>query len=524
MRALLTSARAEKAGVAAALLSGILYFLGFCGFGIHQLVWIALVPWMVWHQWRQPHGRLALGTAWLMGFTAHLGGYYWITYMLENFGHLPIPVAYFLYALLCIAQSSLFGLWGYVSNWFCARGMPLWLAAALILPVAEWLYPALFPSYLANGLYRQLTLIQSASIWGVLGLSFIVMLVNGALATTLHALLAGTAQRNWSVWALPCSVALVAVVGNYFLGTQLLANTEAEIQAAEARQSDIRIGTVQSNMGIFEKRQQPTEGHKRHLALSRTLEKKGADLIVWPESGYFFPLRRGRKNLQARVSQDLSTPLLFGGVSFDRDKDGKNSKIWNTAYLTDAKGEVLGTYDKTYLLAFGEYIPFGDWFPFLYKISPNTGKFTKGTHTNPLVLNNIKYGVLICYEDILPHFVLDAMRHQPDVLINITNDAWFGDTHEPVIHLALATFRSVEHQRYLVRSTNTGISAMISPTGEIFRESGTFTQETLLGTVYPLSTQTPYSRFGNWFGWLNLVILVFSGGWLYRTQLRGKTV
>ena len=162
---------------------------------------------------------------------------------------------------------------------------------------------------------------------------------------------------------------------------------ERQRQSPEIQDKEINVGSVQSNMGIFEKRQQPTEGHRRHLALSRELEAKGADLIVWPESGYFFPLRRGRTNLKARVSQDLSTPLIFGGVSFDRDKDGKNQKIWNTAYLIDGNGQVLGTYDKTYLLAFGEYIPFGDWFPFLYKLSPNTGSFTRGNHTKPLVHN-----------------------------------------------------------------------------------------------------------------------------------------
>ena len=91
-------------------------------------------------------------------------------------------------------------------------------------------------------------------------------------------------------------------------------------------------------------------------------------------------------------------------------------------------------------LAFGEYIPFGDWFPFLYKLSPNTGSFTRGNHTKPLVHNNVKYGILICYEDI-SNFVLDVMEEQPNILINITNDAWFGDTHEPIIHLALSTFR-----------------------------------------------------------------------------------
>ena len=332
-------------------------------------------------------------------------------------------------------------------------------------------------------------LIQTAEVWGVIGLTLVAMLVNTAIATIIGARLTKELKvRNQQKYVVGC--AFVFFILNASWGHFALEATRTTTKSPEIQDKEINVGSVQSNMGIFEKRQQPTEGHRRHLALSRELEAKGADLIVWPESGYFFPLRRGRTNLKARVSQDLSTPLIFGGVSFDRDKDGKNQKIWNTAYLIDGNGQVLGTYDKTYLLAFGEYIPFGDWFPFLYKLSPNTGSFTRGNHTKPLVHNNVKYGILICYEDILPNFVLDVMEEQPNILINITNDAWFGDTHEPIIHLALSTFRSVEHRRYLVRSTNTGISAVIAPTGEITHQTGTFTQETLLAAIYPLEIET----------------------------------
>ena len=163
--------------------------------------------------------------------------------------------------------------------------------------------------------------------------------------------------------------------------------------------------------------------------------------------------------------------------------------------------------------------PLGTGSPFLYKLSPNTGSFTRGAHTKPLVHNGIKYGVLICYEDILPNFVLDVMKSRPDILINITNDAWFGDTHEPIIHLALSVFRSVEHRRYLVRSTNTGISAFIAPTGEITHQTGTFTQETLLASVIPLSTDTLYSQFGNWLGWM-----LFLGLALFSIRQRNAVV
>ena len=215
----------------------------------------------------------------------------------------------------------------------------------------------------------------------------------------------------------------------------------------------------------------------------------------------------------------IQTPLLFGGLridfetanSGDDNDDGSSDqarRMYNTAFLTDGEGRVLGTYDKIYLLAFGEYIPLGDIFPWIYKLSPNTSHFDRGQHTNSLVLDGTSYGVLICYEDIIPEFVRKVIRPTPQILVNITNDAWFGDSREPLIHLALSAFRAVENRRFLVRATNTGISAFVGPTGEVLSQTGVFTRENLVGQAIPLSGLTPYARFGNWLGGVCLFGLI----------------
>jgi apolipoprotein N-acyltransferase len=274
----------------------------------------------------------------------------------------------------------------------------------------------------------------------------------------------------------------------------------------------IRIGTVQTNMGIYQKRKDPIEGLKRHRKQSLQLQAQGADLIIWPESGFFRAISSNSKNLKAAVLGPIKTPLLFGGLRTNYSS-GKR-EIYNTAFLTNADGDLLGTYDKTFLLAFGEYLPGGDLFPFLYKLSPNTSHFNRGTHTRPLELKGIKYAVLICYEDILPRFVQKVMTHKPHVLVNITNDAWFGDTHEPTIHLALSIFRTIEHRRYLIRSTNTGISAMIDPTGKITQQTSIFERVNLLESVVPLQNETIYTQFGDWIAYLSglsLLGMVFIG-------------
>ena len=150
--------------------------------------------------------------------------------------------------------------------------------------------------------------------------------------------------------------------------------------------------------------------------------------------------------------------------------------------MMGADGKVGGRYDKQFLLMFGEYIPFGDDFPYLYEISPNSSAFGKGTSLDALVVGEHRLSATICYEDIIPGFFNDAVRHsKPDLLVNLTNDAWFGNTTEPWIHLALAKLRTVEHRLYMARATNSGISALVDATGAVVAHSSPFKQEVVYG-------------------------------------------
>jgi apolipoprotein N-acyltransferase len=157
---------------------------------------------------------------------------------------------------------------------------------------------------------------------------------------------------------------------------------------------------------------------------------------------------------------------------------------------------------------FGEYLPLGETFPILYKWSPNSGQFTAGTTLDPLriIQGGAEHRVttLICYEDIIPAFTRAAVNHaDPEMLVNMTNDAWFGDSTEPWEHLALAKFRAIEHRKYLIRSTNSGVSAIIDPVGRVVAQTSTMTQETLLETVHWLAGgRTLYGLIGDGLWWL----------------------
>jgi apolipoprotein N-acyltransferase len=177
---------------------------------------------------------------------------------------------------------------------------------------------------------------------------------------------------------------------------------------------------------------------------------------------------------------------------------GDEQRYFNSALLTDARGRVVGRYDKHFLLPFGEFLPFGDWFPILYRWSPNSSRFEQGTRLEPLRIGSHEIATFICYEDVIPGFVRSIVRSgTPDLLANLTNDAWFGDTSEPWIHLALAKSRAIEQRRYLVRSTNSGVSAIIDPLGRVVVQTRPFEAVALRGEIAWLRPKTPYNVWGD---------------------------
>lgn len=271
-------------------------------------------------------------------------------------------------------------------------------------------------------------------------------------------------------------------------------------------------------MGIFEKRQNPMLGLRKHIDMSLEAEREfDPDLLIWPESAFTFFLPDGVTNVKDHVMGEVSTPLLFGGLQ-RRTIDGVE-RHYNTAFMVDGDGEVQGTYDKTFLLAFGEYLPFGETFPVFYEWSPHSGHFTPGDHVDPLPFGDFRISTLVCYEDIMPGFVRDAVNHaNPHLLVNVTNDAWFGETTEPWEHLALAKFRAVEHHRFLVRSTNSGVSAIIDPAGRMVANTGVFTEETLTGEVRMMTSSTVYQHLGDWPGWLGMLACGYLGWFRRRTS------
>jgi apolipoprotein N-acyltransferase len=477
-------------------MSGVLAFLGYAGFDQVALSWICLVP-LLWAIGRETPKRAFL-LGWVAGIVGHAGGFYWIATTLREFADAPWPLAMGGVLLLAAANGLGFALWAWGTRLVTGRlgWSLLWVSPAVWTGV-EKLWPQLFPNYFGASQYRLTLVTQVADVTGILGLSFLVIFIN----TAVFAVIEGFLRREPPVWrpAALLAAVLAAVLGYGAVRIHMVDDAAA---AAET----IAVGLVQTNRGAGDKHADQRLFLQEHVDLSRELERKERpDLLVWPESvlGLALPAHEG--TLSPALLGGLRTPLLFGTII--QLHEGGERRLYNSAVLTDAGGRIRGTYDKMVLVPFGEYVPFGDVFPQLYAWSPYTGQFRPGTNREPLMLNGAPLSVNICYENIFPGQVRMLMqggedRRVPQVLFNLTNDSWYGDTVQPREHLALASFRSIEHRRALVRATNTGISAIVDPAGRIVRRTGQWTKETLSGRVPLMQGRTVYGMLGDWLGWL----------------------
>jgi apolipoprotein N-acyltransferase len=273
------------------------------------------------------------------------------------------------------------------------------------------------------------------------------------------------------------------------------------VDARSERADKVEVGLVQANMSLSGKRNNKREGLDRHLRLTNELKKQTKlDLVVWSETSVMSAVLEdeAEKSLRQQFTRSLGVPALFGSVLVRPVQDAREYALFNSALLTDKRGRLVGRFDKQLLLAFGEYLPFGDTFPILYQWSPHSGRFQPGTSFKPLTLGDRQIAVMICYEDLLPQFINRMVSEgEPELLANLTNDAWFGDTTEPWIHLALAKFRAVEQRKYFVRSTNSGVSAFIDPNGRVISHTDTFVEASQHATLRWLKGKTPYSYWGD---------------------------
>jgi apolipoprotein N-acyltransferase len=469
---------------------GALYALGFVGFGLWPL---ALAAWpALWAALEALRGRGARECA-LAGFAfggaACALGYTWLWRLVEVFlgGSRLAGAALWLGHAAWFAFG--FALYAVAYHRVRRRGWPVAAAGVAPLVALEWLFPALFPLHLGNALVERTLWIQTADLGGPLLVTAQTVLASAALFEGWR-FARGRRSRPGGTWALAgACAALAAGYGAW---------RSHDVERAAAAAPELRLGLVQANLGVLEKVDDPEEALRRHREQTRELLAGGAvDLLVWPETVYTRGIQGPLPVSGELIRGDLRVPLLFGVASL-RSVGGRRL-TFNSAFLIGADGAIRSGYDKNLLVPFAESVPV----PGLAGLFPHAQAFGASADVAPVELGPWRIATPICYEAIEPAFVRRMVASgRPHLIVSLANDAWFGDSREPRIHLAVARLRAVEHRRYLVRATNSGISALVDPLGRVIARSGLLARENLRGTVRLLEGETVYGRFGDWPGGL----------------------
>ena len=441
----------------------------------------------------------------VVGFVFHLLSLYWFSEMLCAFGGLCFPLNF----LITVGFALFYSLQFLLCAWLFRLLSKTFLSEyRLALPLAwfcaEFFYPKFFPW----------TLSRTQLLFSPLS----------ALGEFLDAHILGFLMFYWGELALLCAfflfrrvspAALFRLVPSaLFLPLLLLGLYRTRFYEAiiAAEDGQMEVALVQGNLDIHRKGDisylSANLAHYRELSKD-ALRGGAVDLLVWPESVSLKWMPEGLASLRNTALHpfpSLSTNMIYGGLSYRRASE--LPLRFNSAFAIDAEARVLGVYHKRALVPFGEYVPLSEYFPALKGLFPQIANLSFGDLKEPITMRfappvgDASVGVLICYDDIVPELSFDAVRAGAELLVNLTNDAWYGDTAAPYQHHMLASWRAIETRRYLLRSTNTGYTAVVDPLGRTFASLPIFEPGVLRAGVKLMSSNTLHSSLGNWPSWL----------------------
>jgi len=478
------------------LLTALLTAACFPPFDLWYLAFVALVP-MLSVTARGNSRRDFLG-GWLAGWAASTAIVWWVINTITHYGGISWAVAVPVLLLMTWAMGLFWG----VFSWARGRILQRWpafpdvLAAPVLWVALEYGRANLpdidFPwALLGSSQYLNLPLLQSADLFGVWTLSFIIVAANSAVA----GLLPGGERQERTVGLAarvlpPAAVALV-ILAAWGYGAGRLGE--------EPGAGEIRVAVLQGNV---EQDVKWDPAFKRatfdlYADLSREAAAGKPDLIVWPETAapFFFRREPRYQREMSALALETGASLLFGSPG--REGEGRTFSLRNRAYLVSADGELQGWYDKMHLVPFGEYVPWKKVLFFVDKLVEAVGEFSPGEGPRLLEAGNRKFGTLICYEIIFPDLVRSNVRQGADFLVNITNDAWFGRSAASRQHFSSLVLRAVENRRPVIRAANTGISGFVDSRGRILAASELFVRGHYAANIALSMERTLYSRVGD---------------------------
>ncbi|UCG51492.1 MAG: apolipoprotein N-acyltransferase [Candidatus Latescibacterota bacterium] len=492
----------------AAIVSGVLLALAFPPVSMGLLSLVALVP-LVVTLYRAPYPRRDFFRAgYLFGVSFFLADLWWIVRLVPassiTLPWLMTPALIALVAYLAVYPALFFLLLRLIGG---DDRRVIWLLGPAIWALLEWIRSSGdlgFPwAAIGYALVRYPVLIQWASVVGITGIGALVILVNVIVSLALLERSAGAK----TVW-LAVGIGLLALTG-------LHGKREIERYANTIPEDTSRVAIVQPNVDLALKwKPEFTDSTFRLIErFSRQAAMLAPDLIVFPETAAPVYLRHNlpyRQRIEA-LAEEIGVGVFIGFLDGRYDGPRRSLNVYNSSGLFYPDG-AFAPYDKMHLLPFGEAIPFAWKFRKLQPIDFGQANFHPGPEVKPIRSGAGHLGPLICFEAIFPGLSRRFVKHGADVIVNITNDGWFGDTPGPYQHNDMAIFRAVENRRFLVRSANTGISMVVDPVGRVTNALGLFEEGVLVVSVYRVTTKTFYTRHGDLPVVVGLVLAILAGG------------
>ena len=477
--------------LSASVSSGLILVLALPKPDIYFLGWIALVPLLLVLSGNQTRGSSAL-LGYVTGLVFFSGSCYWIVSTMATYGGLSVPVSLGVFALFVVVFALHTSLFALLMAWHFRRfGTP-----GLLLAAPTWVGVELLQTHLIFGGFPWMLvgyalsqyggLLQVVTWTGIYGLSFVLVGVGSLIAF-------GLKVRDMRFVGAALAVIILAIL--------------VPGPLEETPEDPFSVRLVQTNIDLDQS--WLPEDQVRLLDELHRITTQGdvaPDLVVWPETpgpfrlepGYFFTHRA------ESIAQELNTHFLVGYM------DSIGELPSNSAGLLSPSGAQVSRYDKIHLVPFGEFVPLQNLLFFAESLVRNVSNFAPGSDYTLMSLDGHSIAATICYEDVFPGLIRRFTNDGAELIVNITNDGWFGETSAPYQHLRMSTVRAAENRRYIVRGANTGITAIIDPYGNILSNTELGERTILDGVAGYRTDRTFYVRFGDVFAYLATILMVGS--------------